>query len=143
MGKFNYRDTRLTCEMFCVIDDEESQNKTILDEPKARVVDTFKASSYDEAIEYARKYREKHSGDNCSYFWRVRHERGLGDYGLWHCDGICSWGASDVDCVFIDWIARTRVKMRKDLANKRRWVKKIARIRRISACKVIRGLLWL
>ena len=97
MSRRNWRDTRFVCEMFYVIDDEESKNKTILDEPKARVVDTFKASSYDEAIEYARKYREKHSGDNCSYFWRQRHSHDLGDFGLWHCDGICSWGASDVD----------------------------------------------
>ena len=144
MSKKNWRDTRFVCEMFYVIDDEESENKTILDEPKARVVDTFKVSSYDEAIEYARKYREKHSGDNCSYFWRTRHSHDLGDFGLWHCDGICSWGASDVDCVFIDWIARTRVKMRKDkdFTHHTQWIKKIARIRRISACKVIRGLLW-
>ena len=144
MSKIDWmRNNKMTCEMFRVIDDGSTEGKTILDEPKVEVVDTFKASSYEEAIAYAAKYREAHADYPCSYFWRQKHS--LGDYGLWHCDGICSWGASDVDCVFIDWIARTRVKMRKDkdFTHHMQWVKKIARIRRLSSCKVIRGLLWL
>ena len=137
----NWRDMRFTCEMFKVV----KEGKTILDDPEVEVVDTFKVGSYQEAIAYASKYREDHADCHCPCFWRPMRSRGLVDCGLWHCDGICSWGESDVDCVFIDWIARTRVKMRKDkdLTNKRRWVRKIARIRRLSTCKVIRGLLWL
>lgn len=137
------RNNKMPCEMFRVIDDGFSEGKTILDEPKVEVVETFKASSYEEAIAHAAKYREAHADYPCSYFWR--HKPAIGDYGLWHCDGICSWGASDVDNVFIDWIARTRVKMRKDKdwTNHIYWVKKIARIRRMSSCKVIRGLIWL
>ena len=144
MGRKWTKDTRFTCEMFRVIDDGFKEGKTILDEPKVEVVDTFKARSYKEAIAYAAKYREEHADYPCSYFWRQRQSRGLGDFGLWHCDGICSWGASDVDNVFIDWIARTRVKMRndKDYTNHKRYIKKIARIRKMSSCKVIRGLLW-
>ena len=145
MGRMDWmRNNKMTCEMFKVIDDGSSEGKTILDEPKVEVVETFKASSYEDAIAHAAKYREAHSDYPCSYFWRQKHS--FGDYGLWHCDGICSWSASDVDNVFIDWIARTRVKMRKDKenwANHICWVKKIARIRRMSACKVIRGMIWL
>lgn len=143
MSKTNWRDTRFTCELFCVT--KEAVNKYV-DEPEVKVVDMFKVNNYGEAIEYTKAYREEHKSDGLTYYWRQkRPSRCLGDYGLWHCDGICSWGASDVDCVFIDWIARTRVKMRKDndLANKKMWVKKIARIRKLSTCKVIRGLTWL
>ena len=136
------RDTRIICEMFKVIDDGSSEGKTILDEPKVEVVETFKVSSYKKAIDHAAAFREKHTNYPYSYFWRQK--LSFGDYGLWHCDGICSYGASDVDNVFIDWIARTRVNMRKDKAwtNHIYWVKKIARIRKLSSCKVIRGLLW-
>ena len=141
MSKKNWRDPRFTCELFCVT--KEAENK-YFDEPEVKVVDTFKVNNYNEAIEYTKAYREEHKADGWTYYWRVRHEHGLGDFGLWHCDGICSWGASDVDCVFIDWIARTRVKMRKDkdYTNHKHYIKKIARIRKMSSCKVIRGLLW-
>ena len=135
----NWRDTRMTCELFCVVETD------VLGDPKKeKVVDTFKVNSYAEAIEYTRKYREEHKSDGWTYYWRPRHSRDFSDFGLWHCDGICSWGASDVDNVFIDWIAKVRVKMRndRDLTNKNHYVRKIARIRRLSTCKVIRGLLW-
>ena len=138
------KDVGFVCEMFRVIDDGSKEGKTILDDPKVEVVDTFRVRSYDEAIAYAAKYRADHADYPCSYFWRQRASRFPGDFGLWHCDGICSWGASDVDNVFIDWVARTRVQMRndKDCTNHKGYVKKIARIRRLSSCKVVRGLLW-
>lgn len=136
----NWRDTRPTIELFWVV---EQPGEKFVDEPKVEVVESFKVQSYDEAKERTKKYNEEHS-DGKTYYWRVRHCRDFGDFGLWHCDGIISYGASDVDNVFIDWIARTRVKMRKDkdLTNHKHWVKKIARIRKMSSCKVIRGLLW-
>ena len=96
-----WRDNRMTCELFCVLD-ADTREYNFFDEPNAKVVDTFKAHSYDEAIEYTKQYREEHKSDGWTYFWRVRHNRGLGDFGLWHCDGIVSYGASDVDCVFFD-----------------------------------------
>ena len=140
----NWRDSRMKCELFCVLDADKKEYN-FFDEPNVKVVDTFKAHSYDEAIEYTKQYREEHKSDGWTYYWRPQHSRDFSDFGLWHCDGICSYGASDVDNVFIDWIANVRVKMRndKDLTNHKHYVKKIARIRRISACKVIRGLLWL
>ena len=139
----NWRDNRITCELFCVLVDA-AENDFLGDPKKVKVLDTFKVRSYNEAIEYTKQYRKEHKSDGWKYYWRVRHEHGLGDFGLWHCDGICSYGASDVDCVFIDWIARTRVKMRKDMdyTNRKNYIKKIARIRKLSSCKVIRGLLW-
>ena len=143
MSKRNWRDTRTTCELFCILDADKKEYN-FFDEPNAKVVDTFKVHSYNEAIEYTKQYREEHKSDGWTYYWRVRRERGLGDFGLWHCDGIVSYGASDVDCVFFDWIAKVRVKMRKDkdYTNHKHYVKKIARIRKMSSCKVIRGLLW-
>ena len=139
----NWRDSRITCELFCVLADA-AENDFLGDPKKVKVLDTFKVRSYNEAIEYTKQYRKEHKSDGWKYYWRVRHEHGLGDFGLWHCDGICSYGASDVDCVFIDWIARTRVKMRKDkdYTNRKNYIKKIAGIRKLSSCKVIRGLLW-
>lgn len=143
MSKKNWRDTRTTCELFCILDADKKEYN-FFDEPNAKVVDTFKVHSYNEAIEYTKQYREEHKDDGWTYYWRVRRERGLGDFGLWHCDGIVSYGASDVDCVFFDWIANVRVKMRKDkdYTNHKHYIKKIARIRKMSSCKVIRGLLW-
>ena len=139
----NWRDSRITCELFCVLADA-AENDFLGDPKKVKVLDTFKVRSYNEAIEYTKQYRKEHKSDGWKYYWRVRHEHGLGDFGLWHCDGICSYGASDVDCVFIDWIANVRVKMRKDkdYTNRKNYIKKIARIRKLSSCKVIRGLLW-
>lgn len=139
----NWRDTRTTCELFCILD-ADTREYNFFGEPNAKVVDTFKVHSYAEAIEYTKRYREEHQSDGWTYYWRPRRSRDFSDFGLWHCDGICSWGASDVDNVFIDWIAKVRVKMRKDqdLTNREKYVKKIARIRRLSSCKVIRGLLW-
>ena len=124
--------------------EDAADNDFLGDPKKVKVLDTFKVRSYNEAIEYTKQYRKEHKSDGWKYYWRVRHEHGLGDFGLWHCDGICSYGASDVDCVFIDWIARTRVKMHKDkdYTNRKNYIKKIARIRKLSSCKVIRGLLW-
>ena len=142
MSKTNWRDPRFMCELFCVT--KEAENKYV-DEPEVKVVDTFKVNNYNEAIEYTKAYREEHKADGWTYYWRQRRSsRSLGDFGLWHCDGICSYGASDVDCVFIDWVAKVRVKMRKDkdYTNHKHYVKKIARIRKLSSCKVIRGLLW-
>ena len=143
MSKKNWRDPRMTCELFCVL--EGADENSLFGEPrKDKIIDTFKVRSYTEAIEYTRQYNEEHKSDGWTYYWRPRHSRGLGDFGLWHCDGIISYGASDVDNVFIDWIAKVRVKMRKDhdLTNKNLYIKKIARIRKMSSCKVIRGLLW-
>ena len=139
----NWRDSRITCELFCVLADA-AENDFLGDPKKVKVLDTFKVRSYNEAIEYTKQYRDEHKSDGWKYYWRVRHEHWFGDFGLWHCDGICSYGASDVDCVFIDWIARTRVKMRKDkdYTNHKHYIKKIAGIRKLSSCKVIRGLLW-
>ena len=139
----NWRDSRMTCELFCVLEGA-AENDFLGDPKKEIVVDTFKVRSYAEAIEYTKKHREEHKADGWTYYWRPRHSRDLGDFGLWHCDGIVSYGASDVDNVFFDWIANVRVKMRKDkdYTNYKHYVKKIARIRRLSSCKVIRGLLW-
>lgn len=142
MSKRNWRDTRFTCELFCVMKDAENK---YVDEPEVKVVDTFKVNNYNEAIEYTKAYREEHKADGWTYYWRQRRSsHSLGDFGLWHCDGICSYGASDVDCVFIDWIAKVRVKMRKDkdYTKHKDYVRKIARIRKLSSCKVVRGLLW-
>ena len=143
MSKTNWRDTRMTCELFCVLEGA-SENDFLGDPKKEKVVDTFKVHSYAEAIEYTKRYQGEHNSDGCIYYWRPRRSSGLGDFGLWHCDGIVSYGASDVDNVFFDWIAKVRVKMRKDkdYTNRKHYVKKIARIRKMSSCKVIRGLLW-
>lgn len=143
MSKRNWRDPRFTCELFCVT--KEAENKYV-DEPEVKVVDTFKVNNYNEAIDYTKAYREEHKSDGWTYYWRQRRSsRTLGDFGLWHCDGICSYGASDVDCVFIDWIAKVRVKLRKekDYTLHKDYIKKIARIRRLSSCKVVRAALWL
>ena len=113
MSKTNWRDTRMTCELFCVLEDA-AENDFLGDPKKEKVVDTFKVRSYAEAIEYTKKYREEHKSDGWTYCWRPWRSSGLGDFGLWHCDGIVSYGASDVDNVFFDWIAKVRVKMRKD-----------------------------
>ena len=139
----NWRDSRITCELFCVLADA-AENDFLGDPKKVKVLDTFKVRSYNEAIEYTKQYRKEHKSDGWKYYWRIQHSSDFSDFGLWHCDGICSYGASDVDCVFIDWIARTRVKMRKDkdYTNHKHYIKKIARIRKLSSCKVIRGLLW-
>ena len=139
----NWRDTRMTCELFCILG-VEVENTFLGDPKKTKVVDTFKVHSYDEAIEYTKRYREEHKGDDWTYYWRPRHSSDFADFGLWHCDGICSWGASDVDNVFFDWIANVRVKMRndKDYTNKKHYIRKIAKLRKLSSCKVIRGLLW-
>ena len=133
----------MTCELFCVLD-ADTKEYNFFDKPNVKVVDTFKVHSYNEAIEYTKQYREEHKFDGWIYYWRPRHSMDFADFGLWHCDGICSWGASDVDNVFIDWIANVRVKMRndKDYTNRKHYIKKIARIRKLSSCKVVRVLLW-
>lgn len=143
MSKRNWRDPRFTCELFCVT--KEAENRYV-DEPEVKVVDTFRVKNYQEAIDYTKAYREEHKADGWTYYWRQRRSsHSLGDFGLWHCDGICSWGASDVDCVFIDWVAKVRVKLRKekDYTMHKDYIRKIARIRRLSACKVVRACVWL
>ena len=145
MSKFKYRDMRTKCELFYLDNPEFAEEPWKHPDHSIHVVEVFKVHSFNEAIEYTKNYNLQHTDHK--YFWRHKHEKG--DYGLWHEDGVCSWGLSDVDNYFVDKIAKERIKLReldnsKMLyedeynAKKDAILEKIGRIRRRSRNKVIR-----
>lgn len=152
MKGLEYRDNRMKCELFYLEHPEFMDEPWRHVDPEIHVVCQFRAVNFKDAIEYTKNYNLQHSDQR--YFWRHKHERG--DYGLWHVDGVCSWGLSDVDNYFVNKIAKERVKLRELKKNlpstfnalksvkfqhdKKIILRKIARLRRLSACCVVRFL---
>ncbi len=151
----NWRDSRMACELFYLNDPTCAEKPYLNPEPEITMVKEFKVKDFKEAIQFTKEWNEKHPEH--VHYWRHVHNRG--DYGLWHKDGICSWGLSDVDNHFVDKIAELRLKLRqidKEIANtdpnrhplhhwscrhdRLKLVKKIAKIRRISTCCLVRFL---
>ena len=161
------RDTRMTCELFYLNDPSCAEKPYLNPEPKSTVVKEFKVSSFDEAIELTRDFNKNDLTKK--YYWRRRRKSskgGMDDYGIWHEDGICSWGLNDVD----EWFASRIAKFRKQIQridkeidgilasspdgtlhewvlrlNKIKLVRKIAKTRKLSTCKFLRKLvqLWI
>ena len=139
MSRPNYKDTRMKCDLFYLDNPEFAEEPWKHPSPPIHVVETFRVKTFNEAIEYTKKYNSEHTDHR--YFWMHRHE--TNDFGLWHDDGVCSWGLSDVDNYFVDKIAKERVKIKKldkDDPERKTIVRKIAKLRRRSVNKFIRFL---
>lgn len=153
MKGLEYRDNRMKCELFYLENPEFANEPWNHVDPEIHVVCQFRAVNFKDAIEYTKNYNLNHSDHR--YFWRHKHERG--DYGLWHEDGVCSWGLSDIDNYFVDKVAALRKQLReldrelksteqdtlhhRVLRNRRIQVlRKIGKVRRLSTNKFIRFL---
>ena len=153
MKGLEYKDSRMKCELFYLEHPEFADEPWKHVEPEIHVVCQFRAVNFKEAIEYTKNYNLQHSDRR--YFWQHKHERG--DYGLWHEDGVCSWGLSDVDNYFVNKVAALRKRLRKldkelnstekdtlhhkVLRNRRiQILRKIGKVRKLSANKFIRFL---
>ena len=160
----NWRDTRMTCELFYLNDPSCAYKPYMHPDPQTTVVKEFKVSSYDEAIELTREFNKNDLTKK--YYWRRKISKCMNDYGLWHEDGICSWGLNEVDEWFVSRIAKYRKQIH-DIDNeidgilayspdgnlhewvlkynKVKLVRKIAETRKLSTCKVLRKLvqMWI
>lgn len=152
MSKFNYRDTRAKCEIFYLRNPEFAKDPCAHPEPDVVVVKKFKVLSYKEAEDLVDEFNKNDLTH--TYYWRHAHDRS--DIGLWHEDGVCSFGLNDVDEWFVKRIVKHRIafkNIKKEKPNpldslgifvynmkKKDVLKRVARIRRLSRCKFIRGL---
>ena len=154
MKGLEYRDTRMTFELFRLKDPSCAERPWQNPEPEVEVVLDFKASTFQEAGQITKHWNIHHP--EAVHYWR--HKRSRYDFGLWHEDGICSWGLSDVDNYFVDKVATMRKQLRelddkelnstekeilhlKILRNRRiQILRKIGKMRKLSVNKFIRML---
>ena len=149
MGKFNYRDTRLTCELFRLKDPSLAEDPCAHPNPEVEVVEEFKVHSFEEAADHVMDYRKSHPG----HVWYYRPKREPFSHGLMHDDGVCSWGLGPVDNFFVDLLAKCRIELRKakreldkdnpfrvlDFQSQRvKILRSAARIRKMSKCGFVR-----
>lgn len=149
-----YRDLRMKCELFRLVDPALADDPMAHPEPEVVVAEDFKAKSFEDAAEHVKEYSQNHP-DHIWYF-RVKHDRS--DYGLWHDDGVCSFGFDDVNEWFNSRIVKYRIQLREHKKNKpdenakfielirfkiakKDILEKVARLRKMSTCKFIRGVL--
>ena len=153
MRGFEYRDHRMKCELFYLNDPSCAEKPYLNPEPEVNVVQDFKVKDFKEAIQFTKEWNEKHQ-DHVHY-WRYRHDRS--DCGLWHKDGICSFGFNDVDEWFNSRLVKYRIQLREHKKNKpdenakfielvkfniakQEILEKVARLRKLSTSKFIRFL---
>lgn len=138
MKGLEYRDTRMTFELFRLKDSSCAERPWQNPEPEVEVVKEFKASSFQEADQTTKDWNLHHP--EAVHYWR--HKRSKSDYGLWHEDGICSWGLSDIDNYFVDKVAALRKRYRnaENENDRTRILRKIAKVRKVSTSKFIRML---
>ena len=144
-------------EMFYLNNPSDAEKPWEHPEPDAVVVEEFVAEDFNGAIEHAKAYCESHT--DRTYYWR--NQKNKFSYGLLHEDGICTYGASDVDNFFVDRIVKLR-KAYREIQNelleceksntkgslhawrlrgeKLKLLTKIARIRKLSTNKPLRAL---
>jgi len=154
MKGFEYRDNRMKCELFYLNDPSCAEKPYLNPEPEVTVVQDFKVKDFNEVIKFTKEWNVKHPEH--VHYWRYKHDRS--DCGLWHKDGICSFGFNDVD----EWFNRRLVKYRIQLREhkkkskpdenakfielvkfkiaKREILEKVARLRKMSTSKFIRFL---
>ena len=147
-----YRDTRMKCELFRLVDPTFAENPFAHPDPEVEVVEEFKARDYGDAANHVKEWAKSHPEH--TWYFRPKHDRS--DYGLWHEDGVCSFGFNDVDEWFNKRIVKYRVqwkKLKKDcpVGNALKMAKynhdkdviiaRVARLRRMSRCKFIRGII--
>ena len=154
MKGLEYRDTRMTFELFRLKDSSCAERPWQSPEPEVEVVLDFKASTFQEAGQITKHWNIHHP--EAVHYWRYKRSRS--DFGLWHEDGICSWGLSDIDNYFVDKVAALRKQLRelddkelsstekdilhlKILRNRRiQILRKIGKMRKLSVNKFIRML---
>lgn len=149
-----YRDLRMKCELFRLVDPTLADDPMAHPEPEVVVAEDFRAKSFEDAAEYVKEYSKAHP----EHTWYFRHKHDRSDYGLWHDDGVCSFGFDDVNEWFNSRIVKYRIQLREHKKNKpdenakfvetikfhvakREILEKVARLRKMSTCKFIRGIL--
>lgn len=152
MKGFEYRDNRMKCELFYLNDPSCAEKPYLNPEPEVTVVQDFKVKDFKEAIQFTKEWNEKHPEH--VHYWRYKHDRS--DYGLWHKDGVCSFGFDDVNEWFNSQLVKYRIQLRelkkdKPEGNPLKLVKynhdkdiilkKVGQLRKMSTCKFIRGVL--
>ena len=154
MSRHDFRDTRMRCEAFYLRNPEFAKDPCAHPDPDVVVVKQFKVASYDEASDFI---DELNTDVTRTYYYRIGHSRG--DIGLWHADGVCTFGFNDVDEWFASRIVKHRIAFKKlkkanpkeDLYNnvfqrmrynrdRRILLTKVAKIRKASRCKFLRAL---
>ena len=138
-----YRDLRMKCELFRLVDPTLAEDPMRHPDPEVIVVEDFKAKSFEEAAEHVKEYAKAHPEH--TWYFRPRHDRS--DYGLWHEDGVCSFGFSDVNEWFNSKIVKYRIQLKelkkdKELyeAKKDAILVKVGKLRKRSTNKFIRAL---
>lgn len=149
-----YRDLRMKCELFRLVDPTLAEDPCSHPDPEVEVVEKFKVKDFGEAAEHVKEWAKNHP----EHTWYFRPARDRSDYGIWHDDGVCSFGFDDVNEWFNDRIVKYRIQLRELKKNKpdenakfvetikfhiakQDILEKVARLRRMSRCKFIRGLL--
>lgn len=146
-----YRDTRMKCELFRLIDPTLAEDPFVHPNPEVEVVEKFKVKDFGDAAEYVKEWAKNHPEH--TWYFRPAHDRS--DYGLWHDDGVCSFGFNDVDEWFTKKIVKYRIQLKEHLKEgepedplkakvwrikKNGIVRRIAEIRKQSTCKFLRVL---
>lgn len=150
-----YRDLRMKCELFRLVDPTLAEDPMRHPDPEVVVVEDFRAKSFEEAATHVAEYSKAHPEH--TWYFRPRHDRS--DYGLWHKDGVCSFGFNDVDEWFTQRIVKYRIRLKElkkeyaspeTQANELKRVHccnnithvlcRVGRLRKMSANKFWRGL---
>ena len=155
MKGLEYRDNRMKCELFYLNDPSCAEKPYLNPEPEVTVVQDFKVKDFNEVIKFTKEWNEKHPEH--VHYWRYKHDRS--DCGLWHKDGVCSFGFNDVDEWFNKRLVKYRIQLKKlkeDFAkpetqadelkrvhccnNITHVLSRVGRLRKMSANKFWRGL---
>ena len=142
-----YRDTRMKCELFRLVDPTLAEDPCAHPDPEVVVVEEFRAKDFEEAAKHVKEYSKAHP----EHTWYFRYKHDSSDYGLWHDDGVCSFGLGDVDEWFTKRIVKYRIQLKELKKNGALWddeyeakkdaiLVKVGRLRRRSANKFCRGI---
>lgn len=133
-----YRDTRMKCELFRLVDPTLAEDPYSHPNPEVEVVEEFKAKDYGDAALHVKEWAKNHP----EHKWYFRHKHERSDFGLWHEDGVCSFGFNDVDEWFNKRLVKYRIQLKKlkdSPKDKDKILTKVARLRKMSRCKFVRG----
>ena len=114
MKGLEYRDHRMKCELFRLVDPTLAEDPMRHPDPEVVVAEEFRVKSFEEAMDYTRKYNETHP----EHVWYFRHKHDRSDYGLWHSDGVCSFGFDDATEWFNNRIVKYRIQLKELKKNK-------------------------